>query len=81
MLRDLGTGIYNHSDLIMLHVSELLLQHHDLASFRDLVKVIRKKARAERFFRMDVKPPFPDTPENWEDQLESAFSSVLDSND
>ena len=29
----------------------------------------------EMFFRMDVKPPFQDTPENWEDQLESAFTS------
>nr|VFK14333.1 MAG: hypothetical protein BECKLPF1236B_GA0070989_10607 [Candidatus Kentron sp. LPFa] len=62
----------------MLHVSELLLQHHDLVSFGDLVKVVRQRAETERFFRMDVRPPFPDTPENWEDQLESAFSSVLD---
>ena len=28
------------------------------------------------FFRMDVKPPFPDTPANWEDRLESAFTEV-----
>ena len=40
--------------------------------------VVREKARTERFFRMDVKPPFPDTPENWEDRLESAFSGALD---
>jgi hypothetical protein len=27
----------------------------------------------ERFFRMDVKPDYGDTPENWEDRLEAAF--------
>nr|VFK26358.1 MAG: hypothetical protein BECKMB1821G_GA0114241_102029 [Candidatus Kentron sp. MB]VFK32428.1 MAG: hypothetical protein BECKMB1821I_GA0114274_103314 [Candidatus Kentron sp. MB]VFK75904.1 MAG: hypothetical protein BECKMB1821H_GA0114242_103514 [Candidatus Kentron sp. MB] len=62
----------------MLHVSELLLQYHDLSSFEELMGVVREKARTERFFRMDVKPPFPDTPENWEDRLESAFSGALD---
>lgn len=62
----------------MLHVSELLLQHHDMHSFRDLLVAVKKAARNERFFRMDVKPPFPDTPENWEAQLESAFVGALD---
>ena len=62
----------------MLNLSEILLQHHDLASFQDLVAAVREGARTERFFRMDIKPPFPDTPDNWQDVLESAFSSVLD---
>lgn len=61
----------------MLYLSEILLQGHDLDSFDDLVKVVRERAKSERFFRMDVKPPFPDTPENWEDLLESAFSGLL----
>jgi hypothetical protein len=26
---------------------------------------------------MDVKPPFPDTPDNWEDRLEAAFSGPV----
>jgi hypothetical protein len=40
-----------------------------------LIPVIQSVARSgERFFRMDVKPPYPDTPENWEDRLEAAFS-------
>jgi len=30
------------------------------------------------FFRMDIKPPFGDTPENWEDRLEAAFNGALD---
>ncbi|HHO69329.1 MAG TPA: sulfur relay protein DsrC [Gammaproteobacteria bacterium] len=59
----------------MLYLSEVLLQNHELESFEDLVKVIEDKARAgELFFQMDVRPPFPDTPEGWEDRLEAAFA-------
>jgi hypothetical protein len=58
----------------MLYLSELLIQHHELQNFEELVEVIKQKAQeGERFFRMDVRPPFPDTPENWEDRLEAAF--------
>ncbi len=61
----------------MLYVSELLLQNQDLESFADLVVAVREGARGEIFLRLDIKPPFPDTPQNWEDMLESAFSSVI----
>ena len=60
----------------MLHVSDLLIERHDLESFAELVEAVRTRAREERFLRIDVKPPFPDTPENWEDLLESAFTSA-----
>jgi hypothetical protein len=58
----------------MLNLSEILLQHHELRSFEELLPLVRDGAKRERFFRMDVKPPFADTPDNWEDRLESAFS-------
>ncbi|MCK5523827.1 MAG: sulfur relay protein DsrC [Thiomargarita sp.] len=58
----------------MLYLSELLMQHHDLQNFDELVKLVKQQTETgERFFRMDVIPPFPDTPENWEDRLEAAF--------
>jgi hypothetical protein len=59
----------------MLNLSEVLIQHHELQTFEELVKFIKQQAQTsnERFFRMDVRPPFPDTPENWEDYLEAAF--------
>lgn len=61
----------------MLWLSEILLQHHELTSFEELTDVVREKAgTGEMFFRMDVRPPFQDTPENWEEQLESAFTSI-----
>ncbi|MFP3873462.1 MAG: sulfur relay protein DsrC [Thiohalophilus sp.] len=60
----------------MLWLSEVLLQNHDLESFEQLEKVIVEKAReGEMFFRMDVKPPFQDTPANWEERLEAVFTS------
>jgi hypothetical protein len=60
----------------MLWLSEVLLQHHELASFDDLVRVVRNGGgKGEMFFRMDVKPPFSDTPENWEELLEASFTS------
>jgi hypothetical protein len=60
----------------MLCLSEILLQHHELQSFDDLIGIVQEKARAgELFFEMDVRPPFPDTPEGWEDRLEAAFAN------
>ena len=64
----------------MLWLSEVLLQQHDLESFEDLKLAISECARSgEMFFRMDVKPPFPDTPQDWEDKLEAAFSTAQSS--
>ena len=57
----------------MLYLSEVLIQNPQLANFDDLVDLIKEKRKNEMFFRIDVKPPYPDTPENWEDRLEAAF--------
>ena len=60
----------------MLWLSEVLLQHHELTSFDELVAVVRNGGgKGEMFFRMDVKPSFFDTPENWEEVLEASFTS------
>ena len=60
----------------MLYLSEIMLQHHELETFEELLKVVQDKSGEEIFFRIDVKPPFPDTPPNWEDRLEGAFVGV-----
>lgn len=63
----------------MLWLSEILLQNQDLESFEDLIPIVQDKAKSgEMFFRMDIKPPYRDTPENWEDRLEAAFTAALD---
>ncbi len=59
----------------MLWLSEVLLKNHAMNSFDELKEKVSAGAQGEIFFQMDVKPPFSDTPENWEDQLESAFTS------
>ncbi len=58
----------------MLWLSELLIQRHDLECFADVVRAVQERAReGERFLRLDVRPQFPDTPEDWEEILETAF--------
>jgi hypothetical protein len=62
----------------MLKLSEILVGHPEFESFEQLIPEIQAAARSgERFFRQDVKPPYPDTPENWEDRLEAAFSGLV----
>jgi hypothetical protein len=62
----------------MLYLSEILISRQDLESFEELIPILRQCARdGERFFRMDVKPPYVDTPEDWEDRLESAFNGAV----
>ena len=61
----------------MLSLSEILMQEHGMKSFAELKQEIHNRARqGEVFFQMDVRPPFKDTPENWEDELEAVFTSV-----
>jgi hypothetical protein len=62
----------------MLKLSDILVNHHEVESFDELLPLVQAVARSgERFFRMDVKPPYPDTPDNWEDRLEAAFSGLV----
>ncbi|MCZ6565680.1 MAG: sulfur relay protein DsrC [Gammaproteobacteria bacterium] len=61
----------------MLWLSEILMQSHELQSFEELkVKLSERARQGEVFFRMDVRPQFQDTPENWEDILESVFTTA-----
>ncbi len=61
----------------MLWLSELLIQNYGLESFAALTEAVKARARdGEMFLRMDVRPPFPDTPEDWEERLEAAFSTA-----
>lgn len=62
----------------MIYLSEIMIQKQDFTSFDQLVDELKKRARqGELFFQMDVKPQYPDTPADWEDKLEAAFTSRL----
>jgi hypothetical protein len=58
----------------MLYLSELMMQHPEVDSFDKLLEVVKERSKSEMFFRIDVKPPFSDTPDNWEDRLEANFT-------
>ncbi len=60
----------------MLNLSEIMMEHHELETFEALIETVKSKAGQDMFFRIDIKPTYPDTPANWEDQLEGAFSGV-----
>ncbi len=59
----------------MLYLSEIMIQNPQLDDFDDLIELVRQRAKGEMFFRIDVKPTYENTPENWEDRLEAAFTS------
>ena len=63
----------------MLWLSEVMLERHYLDSFEDLKVELQKRAKqGELFFQMDVKPPYSDTPSDWQDKLEAAFTARQD---
>lgn len=48
-----------------------------MSHFEELLDYVRAQARkGEIFIEFDVRPPFPDTPDDWEQQLEVAFTSA-----
>lgn len=62
----------------MIYLSEILIQNPGLKSFDDLMVVITevvKKTNAIHL-KVDIKPNYQDTPANWEDRIEGAFSGV-----
>ncbi len=60
----------------MLYLSKILISNQEVQTFEELKDLIRQHAReGEMFLRFDVKPPYPDTPGDWEDQLEATFNS------
>ena len=62
----------------MLYLSSVLIDEKDIETFDELLEVIKIRAKdGEIFIKIDLKPQFPDTPENWEDKIESAFSSYI----
>lgn len=65
---------FNEALIRMLYLSEILIQNPDLESFEQLLSAVQNRSKSEMFFRIDVKPQYQDTPEDWEDRLEAAFT-------
>jgi len=62
----------------MISISEILIEEYQLTSFTDLQLAVQQRAaEGERFLKFDIKPQFPDTPEDWESVLESIFTARI----
>jgi len=61
----------------MLSISDILIGNNEIVSFAELLAYVQAQARrGEVFIAMDVRPPFADTPEDWEQRLEAAFTAA-----
>jgi len=59
----------------MFYLSDVLKTEHAMNNFGDLLDVLREKARqGEIHMDIDVRPPFQDTPKDWENRCEVAFT-------
>lgn len=59
----------------MFYLSDILKQEHETDTFEALLDILREKARSgEVHMNIDVRPPFQDTPKDWENRCEVAFT-------
>lgn len=62
-------------ETIEVKLSDIIIQHPEVDSFRDLMKVVRSMQSDDvLFLNFDIKPDYQDTPRNWQWKLEAAFS-------
>ena len=58
----------------LIKVSELIIEHPEVQSFRELQRLVTAAAeQGYRFLQFDIKPDFVDTPRNWDLVLEGTF--------
>lgn len=60
----------------MIYLSEILIQNTAIDSFEELMQEIQRRSKGEFHLKIDIKPNYIDTPANWEDKIEGAFSGV-----
>lgn len=58
----------------MAKLSDLIIQHPEVQSFDELMKLVAKTGKeSEIFLEFDVKPDYRDTPRKWAMMLENTF--------
>ena len=60
----------------MVYLSTLLISNPQIESFAELLPAIQEFAKGEFHLKIDIKPNYADTPADWEDRIEGAFSGV-----
>jgi hypothetical protein len=59
----------------MFYLSDILKTNHEVDNFDGLLEILREKARqGELHMNIDVRPPFQDTPKDWENRCEVVFT-------
>ncbi|MFQ5438128.1 MAG: hypothetical protein ACE5DK_04765 [Paracoccaceae bacterium] len=62
----------------MAKLSDLILQHPDVETFKELEHLIAHAGESgQMFLEFDLKPDYRDTPRKWEWRLEAAFTRGL----
>ena len=60
----------------MLTLSEILIEQYKIETYKELkVFILKRIDEGEMFLSLDIKPNFDDTPDYWETDLESLFTS------
>ncbi|SDD11795.1 sulfur relay protein DsrC [Ruegeria marina] len=63
----------------MAQLSDLIIGHPEVASFRELIALVEHAGTSgQMFLEFDVKPDYRDTPRNWQWVLEAAFTRGAD---
>ena len=62
--------------MLMIYLSEILIKNPQFESFEELITAIVDNKGNEIHLKIDIKPNYADTPADWEDKIEAAFSGV-----
>jgi len=58
----------------IIPLSQIIIQNHDVVTFAGLLEVVNALGEGGIvLMEFDLKPDFPDTPRDWQTQLELAF--------
>lgn len=59
-----------------IQLSQIMIEHSEVESFFDFLKVLASRAKTGEaaLLELNLKPEYPDTPRDWEMQIEAAFS-------
>ncbi len=59
----------------MIRLSHILILHHEINSFAQLLGVVRRLGEeGEILLEFDLKPEYHDTPRDWQTKIEIAFT-------
>ena len=64
----------SHEKAAVVPLSQIIIQNHDVVTFAKLMEVVNLMGEGGMvLMEFDLKPDFPDTPRDWQTQLELAF--------